>query len=263
MIISRTISTAFLGLCLTACSGLSSPEMPAVSPLNPATAALNSTATWTETFDTFDSARWIRSSWGGFWQTPALTGSFDPTLATVKGGHLLLTLNVQPCGAGLCARAAEVQSTQTFGFGRYTYRFRAASTSANPSKSGKVLSGSISGAFSYVNDSATEIDLEIEGNRPKTLNTAVWNTVNSKSYGVLPTGVTFGQTFQTLTYEWRPDRITYFLNGSKIWETTRDIPQQAAHIMLNVWPTNSASWGGLATPGTVYMLVDSVQFQAF
>ncbi|AWT35422.1 hypothetical protein GCM10008956_09210 [Deinococcus arenae] len=256
MITARTVCTALLGLSLVACSGLARPEATGVT-LNPAS------VTWSETFDTLDSARWIKSSWGGFWQQPGLTGIFDPALASVRGGHLLLTLNVQTCAAGLCARAAEVQSAQTFGFGRYTYRFRAASTSASPSKSGKVLSGNVSGAFSYVDNSATEIDLEIEGNRPRTLNAAVWNTLSSKDAGALPTGVNFGQTFQTLTYEWRPDRITYFLNGVKVWETTKDVPQQPAHIMLNVWPTNSAGWGGLATTGTVYMLVDSVQFEAF
>ncbi len=255
MTTARTVCTALLGLWLTACSDLSSPA--ATANLKPAS------VTWSETFDTLDSARWIKSSWGGFWQQPGLTGAFDPALASVKGGHLLLTLNVQTCAAGLCARAAEVQSAQTFGFGRYTYRFRAASTSTSPTKSGKVLSGNISGAFSYVDDSATEIDLEIEGNRPRTLNTTVWNTVNSKDFSVLPTGVTFGQNFQTLTYEWRPDRITYFLNGSKVWETTKNVPQQPAHIMLNLWPTNSAGWGGLATTGTAYMLVDSVQYEAF
>ncbi len=256
MTIHRTAAAALLGLWLTACNDLSTPQATGTT-LRPAA------ATWTETFDTLDSARWIRSSWPGFWQAPGLTGGFDPALASVKGGHLLLTLNVQACATGLCARAAEIQSAQTFGFGRYTYRFRAASTSANPSRSGKVQSGNISGAFSFVNESATEIDLEIEGNRPRTLNAAVWNTVNNKSYSVLPTGVTFGQSFQTLTYEWRPDRVTYFLNGTKVWETTQNVPQQAAHIMLNVWPTNSAAWGGTATTGTVHMLVDEISFEAF
>ncbi|GGK89782.1 glycoside hydrolase family 16 protein [Deinococcus radiotolerans] len=255
MLIRRTLFTALLSLSLVACSGVTKPESTAT--LRPAS------VTWSENFDTLDAGKWIKSSWAGFWQQPGLTGAFDSSLASVKNGHLLLTLNVQNCATGLCARAAEVQSAQTFGFGRYTYRFRAASTSASPTKSGKVLSGNISGAFSYVDNSATEIDLEIEGNRPKTLNAAVWNTVNSKDYSVMPTGVSFGQNFQTMTYEWRPDRITYYLNGSKVWETTKNVPQQPAHIMLNVWPTNSAGWGGQATTGTVYMLVDSVQFEAF
>ncbi|GGR82409.1 glycoside hydrolase family 16 protein [Deinococcus sedimenti] len=255
MPIAHTVRSALLGLSLVACNDLTPPTT-SVS-LRPAGAA------WTETFDTLDTARWEPSSWGGFWQRPGLTGRFDPALVSVKGGHLLLTLTVQSCATGLCARAAEVQTHQTFGFGRYTYRFRAASTSAHPARSGKVLSGNISGAFSYVNDSATEIDLEIEGNRPRTLNTAVWRTVNSKTSGVLPTSVTFGQSFQTMTYEWRPDRVTYFLNGSKVWETTQDVPQDAAHIMLNVWPTNSAAWGGPATRGTVHMLVDSISFEPF
>lgn len=256
MSIRRNLFVALMGLALTACSGVTQPEATA-----PALRAAS--VTWTENFDTLDTSKWVKSTWGGFWQQPGLTGNFDPTLASAKNGHLLLTLNVQSCATGLCARAAEVQSVQKFGFGRYTYRFRAASTSANPTKTGKVLSGNISGAFSYVDNSATEIDLEIEGNRPKTLNAAVWNTVNSKSYSVLPTSVTFGQSFQTMTYEWRPDRITYYLNGAKVWETTQNIPQQAAHIMLNVWPTNSSAWGGTATTGTVYMLVDSIQFEAF
>ena len=246
-------------LALTACSSPTPPAPPA--PVATLT-SLSTPGSWTETFDHLDPARWTPSNWSGFWQQPGLTGTFQPDNAYVDGhGHLVLALKMQSCPTGLCAQAAELQSAQRFGFGRYTYRMRAASTSANPKKAGQVLPGNISGAFSYVDNSATEIDIEIEGNRPKTLNAAVWNGLTQKSYAVLPTGTSLGQGFQTISYEWRPDRITYFLNGTQVWETTQNIPQSPAFIMLNIWPTASNAWGGVASPGSVYMLVESVSFE--
>ncbi|MFK7603947.1 family 16 glycosylhydrolase [Deinococcus sp. SM5_A1] len=249
-----------LTTALTSCRGVSPPEPTAIN--DTAVAALSTAGLWTETFDRLDPGRWIPSSWSGFWQHPGLTGTFQASNAYVDGkGHLVLALKVQSCGAGLCAQAAEIQSAQRFGFGRYTYRMRAASTSANASKAGRGRSGNISGAFSYVDNSATEIDVEIEGNRPATLNAAVWKGLTQKSYAVLSTGTTLGQGFHTYSYEWRPDRITYFLDGARVWETTQNVPQDPAHIMLNIWPTNDDGWGGQATTGTVYMLVDSVTFE--
>ena len=252
-------AAALLIMMTSALSGCSSPSMPApTASITP----LSTTGSWTETFDRLDPARWTASSWSGFWQEPGLTGTFRPGNAWVDGqGPLVLALKVQSCAAGLCAQAAELQSAQRFGFGRYTYRMRTASTSANPSKPGQTRPGNISGAFSYVDNSATEIDIEIEGNRPKTLNAAVWKGLTQKSSAVLSTSTALSQGFQTYTYEWRPGSITYFLNGVRLWETTRNIPQDPAYLMLNLWPTLSDGWGGVATPGTVYMLVDSVSFE--
>ncbi|WP_415791820.1 hypothetical protein, partial [Deinococcus saxicola] len=108
-----------LTTALTGCRGVSPPEPTAIN--DTAVAALSTAGLWTETFDRLDLARWIPSSWSGFWQQPGLTGTFQPDNAYVDGkGHLVLALKVQSCGAGLCAQAAEVQSTQLFGFGRYT-----------------------------------------------------------------------------------------------------------------------------------------------
>lgn len=249
-------------LALTACNSSTQPEPTEPPAPDASITSLSIPGSWTETFDNLDPLRWTPSNWSGFWQQPGLTGTFQPNNAYVDGqGHLVLALKTQSCATGLCAQAAELQSAQRFGFGRYTYRMRAASTSANPRKAGQVHPGNISGAFSYVDNSATEIDIEIEGNRPKTLNAAVWNGLTRKSYAALPTDTSFGQGFQTYSYEWRPDRITYFLNGTRVWETTQNIPQSPASIMLNIWPTLDNAWGGIATPGTVYMLVDSVSFE--
>ncbi|MFK7601998.1 glycoside hydrolase family 16 protein [Deinococcus sp. SM5_A1] len=265
-----------LTAALSACSGSSpvsppSPPENAPGPIASAPSQPEPTAPpiasgpaglWTETFDRLDLARWIPSSQGGFWQHPGLTGTFQADNAYVDGkGHLVLALKVQSCGAGLCAQAAEIQSAQRFGFGRYTYRMRAASTSANPTEVGRVPSGNVTAAFSYMDNGTSEIDIEIEGNHPETLHAVVWKGRTQKSYAPISTGTTLGQGFHTYSYEWRPDRITYFLDGARVWETTQNIPQDPAHIMFNIWPTISDGWGGQATIGTVYMLVDSVAFE--
>lgn len=75
-----------------------------------------------------------------------------------------------------CVKGAELSTKVAYGFDRYTFRVRMATTSADPSEAGNAVSGNISAAFSFVNDSETEIDFELEAYDPTRLTVGNWRS---------------------------------------------------------------------------------------
>ncbi|MFC4638579.1 family 16 glycosylhydrolase [Deinococcus hohokamensis] len=219
---------------------------------------------WTESFDRLDTSTWAVSNWNGFWQNDEVKGAFDTRNAYTDGqGHLVLKLDVRACAQGLCAQAAEIQTHRRFGFGRYSVRMRAASSSARANTPGQSRPGNISGAFSFFNNSATEIDVEIEGHRTGYMNAATWTSLKNKDAALVPAPkrTDLARDFHTYTWDWQPQRLAFSIDGVQVWETRQHVPQQPGHLMLNVWPTMNPHWGGEVKPGQVYMLVDSVSYE--
>ncbi|MFD1734146.1 glycoside hydrolase family 16 protein [Deinococcus malanensis] len=192
-----------------------------------------------------------------FWARDGLTGNWNTSNVTVNAGYLIMKLDVS---AGLIANAAELATSTRYGYGTYEARLRAASTSADPAVRGVGTSGNITGFFSFVNDSETEIDHEIEGQNRTIDWMGAWQTTNRHDYGTGGTGADLSQDFHTYRWDWTPTRIDFYIDGVLKRTTTSVVPTAAAHLMFNLWPTNSTGWGGLATAGTQYMLVDYVSF---
>ncbi|UBV45001.1 glycoside hydrolase family 16 protein (plasmid) [Deinococcus taeanensis] len=219
---------------------------------------------WVESFTQGTLDRWVVSNWRGFWAGGTLDGAFSAqNVKVLQGGQLQLRLKVQRCGGRWCAQAAALQSRQKFGFGRYTVRMRAASDSGDPRRAGRARPGNISAAFSFLDDSRTEIDVEIEGHRSRQINTAAWQGLERKSFALVthPQGTDLATGFHTYTWDWQRDHLAFSVDGREVWRTREHVPQDPAHLMLNVWPTDDSKWGGQATPGEVFMLVDEVKFE--
>lgn len=251
------ISAALLGAVLVSCS--TGPVAPAEAGAGEALRPQETSGGWRDDFETLDLTRWWVSGggWTPFWVRDGLTGGWEPGNVTVQGGHLVLRLDV---GTDLWARGAEIGTHQTYGYGRYEARLRAASRSADPATSGPASSGNISAFFSYVNDSETEIDHEIEGQNPQLDWMGAYQTTGRHDYGVVDAGADLSQGFHTYRWDWSPDRIDFYRDG--VWQraTTSVRPSTPAHLLFNLWPTNSGAFGGQATPGTSYLLVDYVSF---
>ncbi|ADV66017.1 glycoside hydrolase family 16 protein [Deinococcus maricopensis] len=220
-------------------------------------------AGWTDQFEQLDRARWAASDWNGFWQGRGLAGRFDPALAYADGaGNLVLEMNVDRCGSGWCARAAELSTKERYGYGRYEVRMRAASDSASAKRAGQAHAGNISAAFSYYDDSRTEIDVEIEGHRIADANFTAWRGRQDKDWKLAKgaAGGSLAAQFHTYAWEWTPGSLRFFVDGREQFLTRKTVPQDAAHLILNVWPTNDPGWGGAVQSGRLYMLVDYVKF---
>ncbi|MBB6096655.1 endo-1,3-1,4-beta-glycanase ExoK [Deinobacterium chartae] len=221
--------------------------------------------TFFDDFTQLDTSRWEISNgdWPAFWKTSTLTGNFNRSKVFTNGkGHLVLELNVQRCDSGYCAQGAELVTRERFGYGRYEVRMRAASTSAQPQKAGLPRTGNVSAAFSYWQDSTTEIDVEIEGNRPRTAWVGAWKGLDLHQAQPAQSGHDKTQVFHVYRWDWLPGSLRFYIDGRLQYAINRDIPVEKAHLMLNLWPTNSDGWGGKAAEQKTYMLVDYVRFTA-
>ncbi|UBV44898.1 glycoside hydrolase family 16 protein (plasmid) [Deinococcus taeanensis] len=260
----KTIALAAVtSALLAACSTTSSPDAPAAEPAAAADQTVQTqavTGSWRDDFTTLDTTRWSVSggSWTPFWARDGLTGLWNTQNVTVKDGYLVMKLDVT---AGLLASGAEVATSAQYGYGTYEARVRAASSSADPSVAGTGSSGNISAFFNYVNNSETEIDHEIEGQNPTTDWMGAWQTTARHDYGTGGAGgANLTQAFHTYRWDWSATKIDFYIDGVLKRTTTGVLPSAAAHLMLNLWPTNSTGWGGVASLGTSYMLVDYVSF---
>jgi len=258
---------AALSVLIAACSATPAPEsaqstsllpLPNEASRSPATPTPQAVpGSWRDDFSTLDTGRWrVSDSITPFWGRNGLSGRFAPGNVTVRNGLLVLKLDV---GTNLTAQAAELATTAAYGYGTYEARIRAASSSSDPAVPGVSSSGNVSALFSYVNDSETEIDHEIEGQRPATDWMSTWQTTALQESGSV-TGADLTQGFHTYRWDWSPTRVDFHLDGVFRSSHASVVPSAQAPLMLNLWPTNNADWGGATTPGTVYMLVDYVSF---
>jgi len=187
-------------------------------------------------------------------------GSFVPSNIDLSQGMLCLKLQQAQGGSGVLSVGGELQSLNTYGYGTYDWVMRASSSSATPTGRGTVVSGQISSGFSFINNSQTEIDFEIEGQNPNTVWMTNWISTTQKQYS----SVFFAAPdagFHHYKFVWVPGRIDYYLDGVLVSTHTSNIPSAPAYIMVNHWGTNSTGWGGLATPGVQrYLYVSSFTY---
>jgi endo-1,3-1,4-beta-glycanase ExoK len=175
---------------------------------------------------------------------------------------LCLKVQQQQGSAGVHSVGGEIQSLTTFGYGTYEWVMRASSTSSTPTGAGVAVSGQISGAFIFVNNSQTEIDFEIEGQNPNTLWTTNWTSVTQKQYSsAVDTAPQNG--FHHYKFIWAPGKIDFYLDGQFISRHTAHVPNAPAYIMVNHWGTNSTGWGGKATMNVQrYLYISSFKYTA-
>ena len=168
---------------------------------------------------------------------------------------------------------ASIQSRQTFGYGKYVFVMRMASTSPTPLGRGDALSGNVSAAYTYINNAETELDIEYRGDLPDTLYTGNWNNPDPSQHP--SPGAYFNRirqyealdfagaadAFHTYVIDWEPTFVDWYVNDIRVAHHTTHVPKAPAHIKINLWGTNNPYWGGHATPEvTSYMYIRSVTF---
>lgn len=192
-------------------------------------------------------------------------GYFTPANVSVSGGYLVLTLTQQTGTVGsnangIISYGGQVRTRHTYGYGTYTWTMRMSSTSDAPTGVGSAVSGSVSAGFIYVNNSQTEIDFEFPGDTLDLLYMVNWQTTANEIF-TTATGLNVASTFHTYKFVWQPGIITYYVDGTVAGIHTTDVPSAPAYFMMNHWGTDSANWGGQASPGvTSYFYIDSVSY---
>ena len=185
------------------------------------------------------------------------TGTFSASNVDLSQGMLGLKL-VQTTGTPAISTGAEVRSVGTYGYGSFEWVARTSSTATTPNGAGTAQSGSVTGLFNFINTSQTEIDFEVEGQSPNTVEMTNWiNGVNSTGNSTL-TGTDTG--FHDYKYVWSPGSISFYLDGNLVRTSTTNVPTAPAYIMFNHWGTNSATFGGTATNGTRWVWIKSFTY---
>ena len=219
--------------------------------------------TFSDSFNTgrLDTTKWLASNEPAPGNISGVNyGSFVPSNVDLSTGTLRLKLTQQQGTYGVMSVGGQLQSLTTFGYGTYEWVMRASSTSPTPSGAGSVVSGQVSAGFSFVNNSQTEIDFEVEGQHPNTVSMTNWiSTTQNQNSSVFLASPHAG--FHHYKFVWAPGRIDYYIDGALVSTHTSDVPSAPAYIMINHWGTNSTGWGGLATLGVVrYLYVSSFSY---
>jgi endo-1,3-1,4-beta-glycanase ExoK len=188
------------------------------------------TLLWRDDFDTFDDARWTKASH----TFPENLARFSAGNAVVEGGLLKLRVSNVPNGDKQYS-AAEVLTKEEFTFGRFEGRIKFCAGS-----------GMVSSLFTYkqdVNESWQEIDIEFLGYLPKSIQyNLISGTLDSRKYQPKVITLQYGPPteFHDYAMEWKPDGITFYVDGVQTHHDVQATLQDAAHLHMNAWPTNNA-----------------------
>ncbi len=188
------------------------------------------------------------------------SGTLSAEHVDLSTGMLRLTLNQSISGTLATSVGAEIRSKHLFGYGTYVWVARAASTSSTPHGSGSAASGSVTDAFNFINDSESEIDFEYQGQSPGTLEMTNFSTVSKSQSTTTPVSGA-DSSFHEYKYVWSAAKIEFYVDGTLVSTHTDHIPTAPAAVLINLWGTNSTSFGGVATDGVArYLYVSSFSY---
>lgn len=215
-----------------------------------------------------DQNRWIISSWTAPRNGLTHRAIFTKKNVSIENGMLVLKLKQKKHWNGtITSIGSEIKTVAKFGYGTYEFVMKASSDASNPTVVGKSVSGSITGAGSFLDLSETEIDVEMEGlpERANLTQTTTWTHEDkpSETYMVVPpaTNDLAHQGFHTYVYVWSPGIIKFFRDGRLISTHEHVVPEKPASFLFNHWGTTDRDWGGTATVGVDrYMYIKSFSF---
>ncbi len=139
----------------------------------------------------------------------------------------------------------EIQSRETFHYGRYEARLKAAS--------GRGLNTAF---FTYTgpphgNKIHDEIDFEILGKNTRRVDITYWHNGKQAKVQKIDLGFDAATSFNTYAFEWRKDSLKWFINDKLVYETPEDtdIPDQPSKIFLSLWSggPEKKDWLGIFT----------------
>ena len=151
----------------------------------------------------------------------------DAVTSTKNGMHLTLSDRggkVRPLGCG------EIKTNALLGYGLYEARMRSAAGS-----------GLDTGFFTWIGPPMSaehdEIDFEFLGKDPHTVN--INHFTNGKPYDgkVIQLGYDASQAFHNYGFEWKPDKIRWYVDGKVVAETPMDakIPRKPGFLAFSLW----------------------------
>ncbi len=155
---------------------------------------------------------------------------------TFEDEKLQLIIDKDPKGTTIPYSGGELRSKAFYGYGRYEVSMKAIKND-----------GVVSSFFTYTGPSDKnpwdEIDIEFLG---KNTNKVQFNYYTKGSGGhekLVDLGFDASEDFHTYAFEWRKDRIDWFVDGELVHTATNNLPKTPGKIMMNAWcGTGVDSW---------------------
>ena len=157
--------------------------------------------------------------------------SFARSNALVANGLLTLSLTE---GEGKFV-GAEYRTVNKFSYGYYSVSMKAAK-----------CPGVISSFFTYTGWPWDEIDIEFLGDDTTRVQFNYYTNGKGGHEYIYELGFDAAADFHEYGFDWQPDAITWYVDGTPVYRATTDIPSNAGHIMMNLWNVadTNANWAG-------------------
>ncbi len=168
---------------------------------------------------------------------------------SLENGMLTLTIDQDKGGKGMYS-GAEYRTNEFYQYGYYETSMQAIK---NP--------GVVSSFFTYTGPSDVingvenpwdEIDIEILGKDTTKVQFNYYTNGQGKHEFMYDLGFDASQGFHTYGFDWRPDRIDWYVDGVKVYSANQNIPKTAGKIMMNTWP-------GVSDPSNENQVIDWLQ----
>lgn len=190
------------------------------------------------------SAFWDISTWGNDSRTHSAQN------VSIQDGILSLKLSASPSGTKpVCAEIVSKRSN--FRYGSYSASIK---TSKTP--------GGVVGWFIYRDSPLNEVDVEMLTRENRNLYFTLHHVQTNVDSKVVKLNFDPTEAFHEYRFDWRPDRVDYFIDGNPAGTLTKQVPDSNAAIMLNHWSGNIAGWGGAAPTEDMSMEVDWMMYSS-
>jgi endo-1,3-1,4-beta-glycanase ExoK len=217
--------------------------------------------TFFDGLDYFDTGRWQKAD--GWTNGNPFDVGWRADHVTFSGGFMSLRLDTTPCPSGCNDKpyaSGEYRSIDTYGYGKYETRFKAAKGS-----------GLVTSFFTYTGTAGTsnhhEIDIEILGKDTTKMQ------INYFVGGVgghevnIPLGFDAAAGYHNYAFVWTANKIEWIVDDvvvhTEYAAAGKPLPSLPGKIMANMWAgTGVDSWLGPFTyPGTpIYAKYDWIQY---
>ena len=187
--------------------------------------------------DTFDESKWHKAhNWGN---GQMFNATWYDSQVTFDNSIMTLAIEMDEEGANPPYKAGEYRANAFYQYGLFEVNMK-------PAKS----EGTVSSFFTYTGPSNDnpwdEIDIEFLGKDTTKIQFNYFTDGVGNNEYMHELGFDASEDFHTYAFEWRPDSISWYVNGELIHTATENIPQTPQQIMMNFWPAIGVDgWTGV------------------
>ena len=172
---------------------------------------------------------------GFYWADGYSNGNqFDCTWrrqsASIEDGAMRMTVSKE--GSGYAGAEYRTENRTPYGF--YAVCMKSAS-----------CSGIISSFFGYTSDPVwDEIDIEFLGKDPGVVQFNYYTAGKGGHEFVLDLGFDSSADFHEYAFDWQPNAITWYVDGTAVYRATAEPPSHPFQLMMNIWKCSAEDWSG-------------------